>query len=36
MDKWRIVKDSVVVRIAASAGTLAAVAALAGAGLKWD
>jgi len=35
MDKWRIAKNSTIVRIAASAGTIVAVAALAGAGLKW-
>ena len=35
MDKWRIAKESTIVRIVASVGTLAAVAALAGAGLKW-
>jgi len=35
MDKWRIAKNSTIIRIAASAGTIVAVAALAGAGLKW-
>jgi len=36
MDKWRIAKNSTIVRIAASAGTIVAVAALAGAGLNLD
>lgn len=35
MDKWTIFQSSKVVRIAASAGTLVAVAAIAGAGFKW-
>jgi hypothetical protein len=35
MDKWRILKNSTIVRCVASAGTLVAVAALAGAGWKW-
>lgn len=35
MDKWRITKNSTVVRITASAGTLVAVAAIVGAGWKW-
>jgi hypothetical protein len=35
MDKWRIAKNSTIIRIAASAGTIVAVAALAGAGFKW-
>jgi hypothetical protein len=35
MDKWRTVKDSTIIRIAASTGALVAVAALVGAGLKW-
>jgi hypothetical protein len=35
MDKWRNVRNSTVVRITASAGTLVAVAALVGAGWKW-
>lgn len=35
MDKWRNAKNSTIVRISASAGTLVAVAALAGAGFKW-
>ncbi len=35
MNKWRIAKNSTIVRITASAGTIAAIAALAGAGWKW-
>lgn len=35
MDKWRNLKSSVIVRVIASAGTLVAVAAVAGAGFKW-
>lgn len=35
MDKWRNARNSTVVRITASAGTLVAVAALVGAGWKW-
>ena len=35
MDKWRIAKNSTIIRIFASAGTLVAVAAIAGAGWKW-
>ena len=35
MDKWRIAKNSTIIRIIASTGTLVAVAALAGAGWKW-
>ncbi len=35
MDKWTKVKDSLTVRVAASAGTLIAVAVVAGAGVKW-
>lgn len=35
MDKWKIFENSTVVRIAAGAGTLIAVAVLAGAGYKW-
>ena len=35
MDKWTILSNSKVVRIAASATTLVAVATVAGAGLKW-
>ena len=36
MDKWRIVKNSTIIRITASASTLVAVAALVGAGFKWN
>lgn len=36
MHKWNMIKDSAVVRVTASAGTLAAVAAVVGAGLKWN
>lgn len=36
MDKWRIVKNSTIIRITASASTLVAVAALVGAGWKWN
>ncbi|MDT0165688.1 hypothetical protein [Cellulomonas carbonis] len=35
MDKWRNARTATIVRISASAGTLAAVAALVGAGYKW-
>ncbi len=35
MDKWNAVKNSTVARLAGSAVTLTAVAALAGAGFKW-
>lgn len=35
MGKWKITQNSTVVRIAASAGTLVAVAVLVGAGYKW-
>jgi hypothetical protein len=35
MNKWRLLKNSTVVRITASTGTLIAVAALVGAGYKW-
>jgi hypothetical protein len=35
MDKWTILSNSKVVRVAASASTLIAVAAVAGAGWKW-
>jgi len=35
MDKWTIFSNSKVVRVAASASTLVAVAAIAGAGWKW-
>ena len=36
MDKWTILSNSKVARIAASATTLVAVAAIAGAGWKWN
>lgn len=36
MDKWTIFSNSNVVRIAASAATLVAVAATVGAGWKWN
>ena len=36
MDKWTIFNNSKVVRITASASTVVAVAALAGAGFKWN
>jgi len=36
MHKWNIFQNSTVVRITASAGTLVAVAAIAGAGWKWN
>jgi len=35
MDKWKIIKDSKLTQISVSAGTIVAVATLAGAGLKW-
>lgn len=35
MEKWRSMKNITIIRIAASVGTLGAVAALAGASLKW-
>ena len=35
MGKWKILQNSTVVRIGASAGTLVAVAVLVGAGYKW-
>ena len=35
MDKWRIAKNSTIVRLSASGGTLVAVIALVGAGHKW-
>ena len=35
MDKWTILSNSKVVRVAASSTTLIAVAAIAGAGWKW-
>lgn len=36
MDKWTIFQSSRIVRITASAGTVIALAALVGAGFKWD
>jgi len=36
MDKWKIIKDSKFTQISVSAGTIVAVAALVGAGLKWN
>jgi hypothetical protein len=36
MDKWRDLKDSTIARVSVSAGTLVAVAALVGAGFKWN
>jgi len=36
MDKWRSAKNSTIIRITASASTLVALAALAGAGWKWN
>ena len=36
MDKWRSAKNSTIIRITASASTLVALAALAGAGVKWN
>lgn len=36
MNKWTIFQNSKVVRVAASAGTLVAVAAVVGAGWKWN
>lgn len=36
MNKWTIFQNSKVVRVAASAGTLVAVAAVVGAGFKWN
>lgn len=35
MDKWRTAKNSTIVRVSASAGTIVAVVALVGAGYKW-
>lgn len=35
MDKWKIIKDSKIAQIGASAGTVIAVAAIVGAGFKW-
>jgi hypothetical protein len=36
MDKWTVFSNNKVVRIAASAATVAAVAATVGAGWKWN
>ncbi len=36
MDKWTVFQNSRVVRISASASTLIAVAAIVGAGWKWN
>jgi len=36
MNKWTIFQNSKVVRVTASAGTLVAVAAIVGAGFKWN
>ncbi len=36
MGKWTKIKDSVTIRVAASASTIAAVAVVAGAGVKWN
>jgi len=36
MDKWRTAQSSMIVRLTASAGTLIAVAAIVGAGWKWN
>lgn len=36
MNKWTIFQNSKAVRVAASAGTLVAVAAIVGAGFKWN
>ncbi len=35
MNKWSVLQNSKVVRVAASASTLVAVAAIVGAGYKW-
>ncbi len=35
MSKWNAFKDNTVVRVAASTGTLVAVAVVVGAGFKW-
>ena len=35
MDKWKIMSNSTVVRVAAGAGTLVATAVVVGAGWKW-
>ncbi|SEJ59784.1 hypothetical protein SAMN05421637_2375 [Demequina mangrovi] len=36
MGKWTKIKDSLTVRVVASAGTIVAVATVAGAGVKWN
>lgn len=36
MNKWTIFQNSKVVRVTASAGTIVAVAAIVGAGWKWN
>ncbi len=36
MNKWSILQNSTVARVAASTTTLVAVAVIAGAGLKWN
>lgn len=36
MTKWKNVKESTIVRVSASAATVAAIAAIAGAGWKWS
>ncbi len=35
MSKWNAFKNNAIVKVSASAGTLVAVAAIAGAGWKW-
>jgi hypothetical protein len=36
MNKWKIIKDSAITKVAVSGGTLIAVAATVGAGWKWN
>ena len=36
MDKWKIIMDSKAARVSASAGTVIALAAIVGAGWKWN
>lgn len=36
MDKWKIIADTKIARVGASAATLIAVAAVVGAGWKWN
>lgn len=36
MNKWKAAQESKIVRIAASAGTVIAIAAVVGAGFKWN